>query len=100
MHLQSFFGYKIWGAPQEDSVKRFYKSLGSKRMRSLVHMEYSHTPSRKSHRERAETMQALVLNRLPLFLHEFTHMDSLIKPEWLANNSNFKVGTAILLADG
>ncbi|KAG8731231.1 hypothetical protein FRC11_004681, partial [Ceratobasidium sp. 423] len=40
--------------------------------------------------KRAQDTKILVLERLPLFLHD-THMRSLIKPEWLAQDDNFQV---------
>ncbi|KAJ1300947.1 hypothetical protein OPQ81_003373 [Rhizoctonia solani] len=90
-HSNSLFGHEIWGAPQEDVIEQFYEKLGSKRLSSLVYEEYRNIPSQNKTTKRAQDTKALVLERLPLFLHEHTHMRSLIKPEWLAHDDNFQV---------
>ncbi|CAE6464621.1 unnamed protein product [Rhizoctonia solani] len=90
-HANSLFGHEIWGAPQEDLIEQLYEGLGSKRLTSLVYEEYRSVPSQNKVNKRAEDTRALVLERLPLFLHEHTHMKCLIKPEWLAQDNNFQV---------
>ncbi|CAE6531048.1 unnamed protein product [Rhizoctonia solani] len=90
-HANSLFGHEIWGAPQEDLIEQFYEGLGSKRLSALVHQEYRNIPSQNGSTKRAHDTRALVLERLPLFLHEHTHVKSRIKPEWLAQGDNFQV---------
>lgn len=90
-HSNSLFGHEIWGAPQEDVIEHFYEKLGSKRLSSLIYEEYKHVPSQNQSAKRAQDTRALVLERLPLFLHEHTHMKTLIKPEWLAQDAHFQV---------
>ncbi|CAE6384073.1 unnamed protein product [Rhizoctonia solani] len=90
-HSNSLFGHQIWGAPQEDLIEQFYEGLGSKRLSALVHEEYKSTPSQNRTTKRAQDTRSLVLERLPLFLHEHTHVKSKIKPEWLAQGENFQV---------
>ncbi|KAG9080781.1 hypothetical protein FRC06_006170, partial [Ceratobasidium sp. 370] len=92
-HSNSLFGHEIWGAPQEDVVEQFYEKLGSKRLSALVYEEYRSIGSQNKSTKRAQDMHALVLERLPLFLHEHTHMRCLIKPDWLAEGDNFQVFT-------
>ncbi|KAH7337817.1 hypothetical protein B0J17DRAFT_664321 [Rhizoctonia solani] len=89
-HANSLFGHEIWGAPQEDIIEQFYEKLGSKQLSSLVYEEYRNVPSQNGSTKRAQDTRALVLERLPLFLHD-THMRSLIKPEWLVQDNHFQV---------
>ena len=90
-HSNSLFGHEIWGAPQEDVIEQFYEKLGSKRLSSLVYEDYRNVPSQNRSTKRAQDTRALVLERLPLFLHEHTHMKSLIKSDWLSQDDNFQV---------
>ncbi|KAF8688692.1 hypothetical protein RHS03_09437, partial [Rhizoctonia solani] len=90
-HSNSLFGHEIWGAPQEDVIEQLYEGLGSKRLSALVYEEYRSVPSQNKTNKRAQDTRALVLERLPLFLHEHTHMKCLIKPEWLSQEGNFQV---------
>ncbi|KAG8744390.1 hypothetical protein FRC12_014812 [Ceratobasidium sp. 428] len=90
-HANSLFGHEIWGAPQEDVVEQFYEKLGSKRLSALVYEEYRSVGSQNKSTKRAQDMRTLVLERLPLFLHEHTHMRCLIKPDWLAEGDHFQV---------
>ncbi|KAG9078227.1 hypothetical protein FS749_009799, partial [Ceratobasidium sp. UAMH 11750] len=92
-HANSLFGHEIWGAPQEDVVEQFYEKLGSKRLSALVYEDYRSLGPQNKNTKRAQDMHALVLERLPLFLHEHTHMRCLIKPEWLAEGDHFQVFT-------
>ncbi|QRW13174.1 hypothetical protein RhiLY_12173 [Ceratobasidium sp. AG-Ba] len=90
-HANSLFSHEIWGAPQEDVVEQFYEKLGSKRLSALVYEDYRTSGSQNRGTKRAQDMRNLVLERLPLFLHEHTHMRCLIKPDWLAEGGNFQV---------
>ncbi|KAG8743102.1 hypothetical protein FRC10_000402 [Ceratobasidium sp. 414] len=92
-HANSLFGHEIWGAPQEDVVEQFYEKLGSKRLSVLIYEEYRSTGSQNNSTKRAQDMRTLVLERLPLFLHEHTHLRCLIKPDWLAEEDHFQVST-------
>lgn len=90
-HANSLFSHEIWGAPQEDVIEQFYEALGSRRLSALVHEDYKHVGSQNRSTKRAQDTRVLVLERLPLFLHEHTHIKSLIRPDWLAEGDHFQV---------
>lgn len=64
--------------------------LGSRRLSSLVKEEYllgaEITPSR-----RAKNTRALILERLPIFLHEHNHARMKVSLDWLQVEANFQV---------
>ena len=66
---------------------RFYASLGSYRLSALVKEEYSPIGEVKNE-ALASDIRKLVLERLPLFLHERTQTRILLTPEWLSNPSS------------
>lgn len=82
-------------------MEKLYKRLGSKHLRSLVSEEYSSIPPQQASQERAQEVRVLVLERLPLFLQEHTHMKTLIEPDWLAQDNHFQASTSdmVLLAN-
>jgi hypothetical protein len=85
------FGDKFFAAPQEDLLENFYVQLGSKRLSSLVKEKYLTSTEIKDSRKAIE-IRNLILERLPLFLHEHTHGDKTrIKFEWLESEENFLV---------
>ncbi|KAI0371771.1 hypothetical protein BV20DRAFT_1016624 [Pilatotrama ljubarskyi] len=86
------FGDVIFTAPQEDLLEAFYLELGCERLSSLVREDYQTRGEIAGSRKAAET-RALILERLPLFLHEHTHTKTCVSYSWLNNESNFVVKT-------
>jgi len=104
------FGEAIFCAPQEDILEGeyggtspwysmptaetagFYQSLGCKRLSELVREEYRTTHEIYGHRT-AQDVRSLILERLPLFLHEHTHAATRVSFTWLNNERNFVVRT-------
>ena len=104
------FGEVIFCAPQEDILEGeydgaspwysmstvetagFYQFLGCKRLSELVREEYRITQEIYGHRT-AQDVRSLILERLPLFLHEHTHATTRVPFTWLNNERNFVVRT-------
>ncbi|KAK7445396.1 hypothetical protein VKT23_014813 [Stygiomarasmius scandens] len=86
------FGNSLFCAPQEDILEDFYISLGSRRLSSIVKEEYK-TSAEIPHSKSAEDMRALILERLPLFLHEYNHAKTKVSFNWLNTDGNFVVKT-------
>ncbi|KAG6820876.1 hypothetical protein H0H93_010220 [Arthromyces matolae] len=86
------FGDSFFTAPQEDMLEAFYSQLGSRRLSSLVKEEYQPSAEIKHSKISAET-RALILERLPLFLHEHSHARTLVSYTWLTSQVNFVVKT-------
>ncbi|KAL6309180.1 hypothetical protein BKA93DRAFT_925530 [Sparassis latifolia] len=86
------FGATIFTAPQEDLLEEFYLELGSRRLSSLLKEEYRTSGELKNSR-RALEIRSLILERLPLFLHEHTHARPRLPFSWLNNEKNFVVRT-------
>ncbi|KAF9007980.1 hypothetical protein BDQ17DRAFT_1388899 [Cyathus striatus] len=86
------FGDSLFTAPQEDILERFYIQLGSKRLSSIVKEEY-HTIAEVPNLKVISDTRALVLERLPLFLHEHTHAATRVTYSWLSSGNNFVVKT-------
>lgn len=102
------FGEAIFCAPQEDilegepsttcsccfalALAGFYQSLGCKRLSELVREEYRTTQEIYAHKT-AQEIRSLILERLPLFLHEHTHAATRVSFTWLNNERNFVVRT-------
>ncbi|KAF9644423.1 hypothetical protein BDM02DRAFT_3272450 [Thelephora ganbajun] len=102
------FGEVIFCAPQEDILEGeygnmfpwyftsaleiigFYRSLGCKRLSDLVREECRKTQEIRGHKT-AQEIRSLVLERLPLFLHEHTHATTRVHFTWLNNERNFVV---------
>jgi len=84
------FGECIYTAPQEDLIENFYAILGSKRLSAIVKEDYRVNSEMKHSKSAAET-RALLLERLPLFLHEHTHTRTKVSLSWLSHQENFKV---------
>ncbi|KAJ6495551.1 hypothetical protein C8R47DRAFT_1213045 [Mycena vitilis] len=82
------FGDSLFTAPQEDILEGFYALLGSRRLSSLVKEEYKTSAEIKDSRTAVE-IRALILQRLPLFLHEHTHARTRVTFNWLNSESNF-----------
>lgn len=104
------FGENIFCAPQEDilegeygsagpwysasalEIAGFYQSLGCKRLSDLVREEYKTSQEIYGHKT-AQEVRSLILERLPLFLHEHTHAATRVSFTWLNNERNFIVRT-------
>ncbi|EGO00977.1 hypothetical protein SERLA73DRAFT_87350 [Serpula lacrymans var. lacrymans S7.3] len=84
------FGDSIFTAPQEDLLEEFYIDLGSKRLSATIREEYKTTSEIKNSKI-ATDVRSLILERLPLFLHEHTHTRTRISLGWLNNDKNFLV---------
>ncbi|QRW26603.1 protein-histidine kinase [Rhizoctonia solani] len=95
IHTYAIFGHAVWSAPQEDDIETLYKTLGSRRLSSLVSRDYKITPSDKhKHSNKAEDIRLLLLERLPIFLQGYTDKDIYLTPEWLCRDSNLRVNMA------
>ncbi|KAL5498075.1 hypothetical protein ACEPAH_3006 [Sanghuangporus vaninii] len=86
------FGDSVFSAPQEDILESFYAELGSPRLTALVREDYK-TSAEIRDSKLARDIRALVLERLPLFLHEHTHARPKVQYSWLNNEKNFVVRT-------
>ncbi|KAH9901111.1 hypothetical protein C8Q73DRAFT_742765 [Cubamyces lactineus] len=86
------FGDVVFCAPQEDLLEGFYMELGCRRLSSLVREDYQTRSEVVGSRKAADT-RALILERLPLFLHEHTHTKTRVSFAWLSNKDNFVVKT-------
>lgn len=87
------FGENFFAAPQDDLLENFYLQLGSKRLSSLVKEKYNTSVELKDAKKSLDTRE-LILERLPLFLHEHSHGEQTrIKFEWLNSQENFSVKT-------
>ncbi|KAG9310114.1 hypothetical protein JVU11DRAFT_9726 [Chiua virens] len=84
------FSDSIFAAPQEDLLESFYTSLGCRRLSTVVREEYK-VLNEISDTKTATAVRTLVLERLPLFLHEHTHARTKVSLSWLSGTSNFKV---------
>ncbi|KAJ7675084.1 hypothetical protein B0H17DRAFT_1170632 [Mycena rosella] len=84
------FGDSLFTAPQEDILEEFYALLGSRRLSSLVKEEYKTSAEIPASRTAAE-IRALILERLPLFLHEHTHARTRVTYNWLNSEAHFIV---------
>ena len=71
----------------------FYESLGCELLSDLVQEEYKWT-GETPWNGIALKVRSLVLERLPLFLHENTHQTTLFSLKWLNNDENFIVQSA------
>lgn len=70
----------------------FYVSLGSRRLSTLVKEDYKVSNEILDTKTASDT-RALVLERLPLFLHEHTHSRTKVSLSWLSGAQNFRVKT-------
>lgn len=73
-------------------ITDFYTQLGSPRLSSLVKDKYKTGPEVRGSRK-AHEIRTLILERLPLFLHEHTHSKTKVPFSWLNNEQNFVVRT-------
>ncbi|KAF7321474.1 hypothetical protein MKEN_00668100 [Mycena kentingensis (nom. inval.)] len=84
------FGEYLFVAPQEDILEEFYLLLGSRRLSGLVKEDYKTTAELKGTQLPAQ-IRSLILERLPLFLHEHTHARTRVSFNWLNNEAHFIV---------
>ncbi|KZT69065.1 hypothetical protein DAEQUDRAFT_751065 [Daedalea quercina L-15889] len=84
------FGNSVFTAPQEDLLEAFYQELGSRPLSSLVKQEHRTTTEITGSPKAAE-VRSLILERLPLFLHEHTHSAPRVKYNWLNDEKHFIV---------
>lgn len=70
----------------------FYAELGSPRLSRLVREEYQTTAELRNSKTALE-IRSLILERLPLFLHEHTHTRTRVSLSWLSTNKNFVLKT-------
>ena len=70
----------------------FYAHLGSPRLSHLVREEYQTTAELQDSKTASE-IRSLILERLPLFLHEHTHTRTRVSLSWLSTNNNFIIKT-------
>ncbi|KAG6891738.1 hypothetical protein C0992_006158 [Termitomyces sp. T32_za158] len=91
-HALQAFGDSFFTAPQEDILEAFYTQLGSRRLSSLVKEDYQSSAEIKQSKTAAE-LRALILERLPLFLHEHSHARTRVSYTWLMSQVNFVVKT-------
>ncbi|KIY52910.1 hypothetical protein FISHEDRAFT_63575 [Fistulina hepatica ATCC 64428] len=93
MNAMQLFGHKLFVAPPDDTLERFYHKLGSKRLSSVVQQKYSHS-SELHNSKKADRIRSLVLERLPLFLHDRsqdTNGKMKVSMNWLTTTGSFKV---------
>jgi len=64
--------------------------LGSRRLSSLVKEEYL-VGTEISNSKRPTYIRSLILERLPIFLHEHNHAKMKVSLDWLQIESNFQV---------
>ncbi|KAG6878540.1 hypothetical protein C0993_004438 [Termitomyces sp. T159_Od127] len=91
-HALQAFGDSFFTAPQEDILEAFYTQLGSRRLSSLVKEDYQSSAEIKQSKTATE-IRALILERLPLFLHEHSHARTRVSYTWLTSQVNFVVKT-------
>ena len=70
----------------------FYGELGSPKLSSRIHEEYRTSAEIKEAKVSKE-IRSLILERLPLLLHEITENRTKIQYSWLNNDKNFVVRT-------
>lgn len=86
------FGDALFSAPQEDLLEEFYSEFGSPHLSSLIREDHRTTNEIKDSKVNKE-IRALILERLPLFLHEHTHTKPRISYSWLNDEKHFLVKT-------
>ncbi|PPQ99714.1 hypothetical protein CVT24_009697 [Panaeolus cyanescens] len=84
------FGTSLYTAPQEDLIEALYLELGSKKLSQVVKERYQTSNPQPNSKLASET-RTLILERLPLFLHENTHPRAKIPFNWLTSGNNFVV---------
>ncbi|KAF8307878.1 hypothetical protein DL93DRAFT_2064506 [Clavulina sp. PMI_390] len=83
------FKESVWAAPQEDFLEEFYAAFGSKTISALV--EESLSTSGEGNAVTAAQTRQLVIERLPLFLHDRVGKPTAFKFAWFKSDENFIV---------
>ena len=73
-------------------ISGFYQFLGCKQLSDLIQEEHQTTQEIYKH-QTAQEVWSLILERLPLFLREHTHMAPQVSLTWLNDERNFIVQT-------
>ncbi|KAK0212970.1 hypothetical protein DFS33DRAFT_1285718 [Desarmillaria ectypa] len=89
-NAHQLFSESLFTAPQEDILEAFYMSLGSRRLSSVVEVSYKASAAVSNSKIAVETRN-LILERLPLFLHEHTHSKIKFTLTWLTSPEHFVV---------
>ncbi|KAK0225787.1 hypothetical protein IW262DRAFT_1357858 [Armillaria fumosa] len=89
-NAHQLFSESLFTAPQEDILEAFYLSLGSRRLSSVVEVSYKTSAAVPNSNIATETRN-LILERLPLFLHEHTHSKTKFTLAWLTSPEHFVV---------
>ncbi|KDR75405.1 hypothetical protein GALMADRAFT_227055 [Galerina marginata CBS 339.88] len=89
-HAYQAFGDSLFTAPQEDIIEAFYISLGCLKLSHVIREDYRTTMELHDAKSAAD-IRSLILERLPLFLHEHTHARTKVSFSWLSANKNFVV---------
>ncbi|KAK0195282.1 hypothetical protein F5146DRAFT_1100835 [Armillaria mellea] len=89
-NAHQLFSESLFTAPQEDTLEAFYLSLGSQRLSSVVEVSYKTSAAVPNSNIATETRN-LILERLPLFLHEHTHSKTKFTLAWLTSPEHFVV---------
>ncbi|PBK91347.1 hypothetical protein ARMGADRAFT_1013798 [Armillaria gallica] len=89
-NAHQLFSESLFTAPQEDILEAFYLTLGSRRLSSVVEVSYK-TSAAVSNSKIAVETRNLILERLPLFLHEHTHSKTKFTLAWLTSPEHFVV---------
>ncbi|KIY74271.1 hypothetical protein CYLTODRAFT_416120 [Cylindrobasidium torrendii FP15055 ss-10] len=92
LNALQIFGDKIFSAPQEDILEAFYMNLGSRKLSTHVEETCTSSAEMLGNRKTAD-IRRLILERLPIFLHEHTHTKPKITFNYLNNDKHFVVRT-------
>ncbi|KAK7035286.1 hypothetical protein VNI00_012053 [Paramarasmius palmivorus] len=85
------FGDALCIAPQDTLLEDFYILLGSRRLSLLVTEDAKRSEPEIKNSKQATEIRHLILERLPLFLHEHTHAKTRHPFSWLKIAGNFVV---------
>ncbi|KAF8318815.1 uncharacterized protein EI90DRAFT_2978708 [Cantharellus anzutake] len=91
-----FREFPVWAAPQDDIIEAMYKELGVSLLSASVKEEMNAVGGGVKS-TRAQEIRNLVLERLPLFLHDQKGPSLVIKFDWLKQSLNFQVEPVRLL---
>ena len=84
--------HSVWHCESALEIAGFYQYLGCKCLSNLVREDYRTAQEVYGHKT-AQEIRSLILERLPLFLHEHTHATTRVSFTWLNNDRNFVVRT-------
>ncbi|KDQ08125.1 hypothetical protein BOTBODRAFT_48402 [Botryobasidium botryosum FD-172 SS1] len=90
-HAYGLFSNHLYSAPQDKTIEELYLSLGSPHLSSLVY-EKPEFQGKMLEDQVAKTTRALILERLPLFFHEYHSVqEPMVSVDWLSQERNFLV---------